>query len=224
MRAGKLRRWTPHDMITHKRLIRHLDQEVNRAAMAYYVYKTINTQAARSRPIYRALNESSWAWATILHSLQCTFFIYIDRVFDIKRNPHNNIIDVVETFVRYAQKHDKSRVPQFIRLRQTVASYARRAEPYRVIRKRVFAHPGYRHESEIKRLFKKTHIGQIDSLLRFLQRCVSTLTMYKLNDHDLALHKQRLTLKGNLIHDTKQMLRRLKCPTMPSSVRATARR
>lgn len=202
-------------MITHERLIHRLDKEVCQAVKTYYVYKTIHVQASRSKLLHRALNITPWSWTTILHSLQCTFFIYIDRIFDTKRNPHYNIVDVVDTFVRYSHKYDRARFRQFIRLQHAITLYLRKVEPYRVIRKRVFAHPGYKHERDVKDLFKKTQIGQIESILRFLQRCVSSLRMYTLNDHDLALQQQCLPLQGNIVRDTKQMLNHLKYLVKP---------
>jgi len=62
--------------------IDRLDQEVTRAVSSHYVLKTIHREMSRDPAIHAALSATSWAWSHILFSLQCSFFMQFERVFD----------------------------------------------------------------------------------------------------------------------------------------------
>jgi len=188
--------------------VESLGQEVTRAVASYYVRKTIHREMARDPAIHAALNATSWASAHILFSLQCSFFIQFERVFD--RSSQHSVDKVVDAAIEHAKVHNPKRTRSLRRLRQRVRQYADRAKPYRDIRRKVFAHPALRDLNKVNNLFAKTEVSDIEAILLFLQRCVSSLRMYILNGHDVNLRHQKLPFKDNVIADTRKLVRQLK--------------
>lgn len=193
--------------------IEHLDREVSRAVSSYYVLKTIHREMSRNRSIQAALNSTSWAWSHILFSLQCTFFIQFERVFD--GTSRHSVAKVVDAAVNHAREYNPDRVRGLLRLRRRLDLYSQRAQPYRKIRRQVFAHPAFADARQIDKLFARTKVSDIETILRFLQRSVSSLRMYVLNGHEVNLRKQRLPLRENVVADTMRFLKQLECPTKP---------
>jgi hypothetical protein len=193
--------------------IERLDQEVSRAVSSYYVLKTIHREVSRNPSIHAALKSTSWAWSPILFSLQCAFFIQFERVFD--GTSRHSVDKVVAAAVNHARESNPDRVSSLLRLRRRLDLYAQRAQPYRKVRRQVFAHPAVADARQIDKLFAKTEVSDIETILRFLQRCVSSLGMYILNGHDVYLRKQGLPLRDNVVADTKRFLKQLGCPAKP---------
>lgn len=183
------------------------DEELTRAVCSYYILKTIHREMSRRPSIHGALNASSWAWSYILFSLQCSFFIQLERVFD-GTSPHN-ADRVVEAAIDHARQTHPDKVPSLLRLKRRLRLYSSKVQPYRKIRHKVFAHPAHPDRAKIEKLFTETQVSEIETILRFLQRCVSSLRMYILNGHDIQLSKQRLPLKDNVVADTRRFLREL---------------
>jgi AbiU2 len=205
-------RWA-RDMESVDKQIEYLDQEVSRAVSCYYVLRTIHREMSRNPSVHDALNLTSWAWSHILFSLQCAFFIQFERVFD--GSSRHSVDKIVDASVNHARDSNPKRVRGLLRLRHRLGLYSKRAEPYRKIRRQVFAHPAFPDPRQIDKLFEKTELSDIETILRFLQRCVSSLRMYILNGHDVNLRRQRLPLKDNVIADTKRFLEQLGSPTKP---------
>jgi len=191
-------------MQTILREIERLDQEVARAVSSYFILKTIHQTMSKNRRIHAALNATPWAWSHILFSLECTFFIQFERVFD--KSSKHCIDKVVDLVVSHANRINSKAEPSLLRLRSRVVYYCKRAEPYRIIRSKVFAHPVLRETDQIQIMFGKTKVSDVEAILVFLQRCVSSLRMNILNDHEVNLHAQRLPLKNDIVRDTKRFL------------------
>jgi len=194
-------------MKTILREIERIDQEVTRAVSSYYILKTIHQTMARNQRIHAALNATSWASSHILFSLECTFFIQFERVFD--KTSQHSLDKVVDLVVSHANRINSKAEPSLLRLRSRVDYYRKRAEPYRNIRSKVFAHPVLRENDQIQKIFGKTKVSDVEAILVFLQRCVSSLRMNILNGHEVNLHAQRLPLKSAIVRDTKRFLNHL---------------
>jgi hypothetical protein len=198
-------------METVRSEIERLNQEVTRAVSSYYVLKTIHREMAGDPVIHAALSATPWAWTHILFSLQCAFFIQFARVFD--GSCRHSVDKVVDAAIDHARQHNSGRVAGLLRLRHRVRMYTDRAKPYRKIRGQVFAHPAIRDLRKIAKSFAKTEVSDVEMILRFLQRCVSSLRMYIVNGHAVNLRKQKLPPKDNVIGDTRRFLKQLRCPT-----------
>ena len=186
----------------------HLDVDVSRAVASYYILKTIRREASRHPDIHQALNASKWTWQHILFSLQCAFFIQMGRIFD--GSSRHNVKNVVAMAIDHAQQTSPATLPSLRRLEQRLNRYTKRVNPYRDIRSKVFAHPVFSKLAEIDRLFDETEVSDAETILRFLQRCVSALRMFIINAHDIRLRQQRLTLKDEVVTDTRRLLRNLR--------------
>lgn len=200
-------RW-PKDMSSIKKNLDYLDIEVNRAVATYYVLKTMHREASRRPDIHKALNASKWAWAYILFSLQCTFFIQMERIFD--GSSRHNVKKVVDMAIDHAQKNAPAKLPSLRRLEKRLDKYTKMVSSYRDIRRKVFAHPVFSKAADIDRLFNKTEVSEAETILRFLQRCVSALMMFILNGHDIRLRQQRISLKDKVVTDTCRLLRNIR--------------
>lgn len=200
-----------HEMEPIQTEIERLDQEVYRAVTSYYVLRTVHREMDQDPTTHAVINSSSWMWQPILFSLQCTFFIQISRVFD--GTSQHSIDKVVDATIEDASQHNPENATSLCQLREQVALYTERSTPYRNIRSKVYAHPALRDMNKIEELFSETEIGDVEDILLFLQRCVSSLRMYILNGYDVNLSEQKLPLTDNVIEDTKRFLEKLRCPT-----------
>lgn len=189
-------------------LIDSLDQEVSRTVASYYIWKTIHKDATRDPMLRAALSETSMTWAHLLFSLQCSFFIQFERVFD--GTSQHNIAKVADAVYAHAQENRAEACPSLQRLRRCISSCTDKAEPYRKIRRKAFAHPVLNDLCRIENLFKQTDVCTVERILEFLQRCVSSLRMYLLNGHSVNLRTQRIIYRDRVIADARRFLERLR--------------
>ena len=139
-------RW-PRDMNSIKEHLDHLDVDVSRAVASYYILKTIHREASRRSDIRQALNSPSWAWSYILFSLQCAFFIQIERIFH--KSTVYNVNKVVAMSIDHAEQNAPATLPSLRRLERLVNRYAEMARPYRNIRNKIVAHPALLKPADI---------------------------------------------------------------------------
>ena len=112
--------------------------------------------------------------------------------------------------IDHAEQNAPATLPSLRRLERLVNRYAEMARPYRNIRNKIVAHPALLKPADIDRLFKETEVSKAETILRFLQQCVSALKMFISNGHYIRLRQQRLTLKDKVVTDTRRLLRHLR--------------
>ncbi len=67
----------------------HLANETSAAEHSFFTWKAINHLGANNQEIYQALNRNALSWNVIAHSLQCTFFISMGRIFDTRGDSYS---------------------------------------------------------------------------------------------------------------------------------------
>lgn len=172
--------------------------ELKTASWSFFVWKGINKVAVSDRIVHDVLNKNALSWVTISHSLQCTFFITLGRLFDIDgrvfsvhaflRACMNNI----DQFSREALKARKkslcqngapSRLEEYVQaayvpskedfqfLRdETSKKHKEYEEIYRPIRNKVIAHTEMQTVDNVHILFGKTTMEQVEGFLVFLHQ------------------------------------------------------
>ena len=66
--------------------LNHYSKEVDLATYTFFVWKSINNIAVGDKEILTALRRNALSWGVITHSLQCTFFICLGRIFDDRKD------------------------------------------------------------------------------------------------------------------------------------------
>lgn len=172
----------------------HYRNEVHLVTHSFYVWKSINNLTAADKGYLSALNKTPMSWQVITHSLQCTFFICLGRIFDkdkdsfaiynLLRECKENVAEFSKTALR-ARKCGGGPEPEWLD-EYMVSTY----EPciddfayleaevekwegifrtiYKPLRHKIFAHKDLKYIEDASLLFSKTNIGEIEEMLCFL--------------------------------------------------------
>jgi len=177
--------------------------EVDIAAQAFFLWKTINKHASEDRRIYTGLNEQALSWNILTHSLQTTFFIVLGRLFDTDgdafsvhaflRSCIDNIEQFSKEFLRQRKLENSSGgepewleeylnnayVPDkrdFQMIRGALRKRQKRYEKvYRPIRNTVVAHKATATMDNVDALFGRTDVAEIEEFLWFLHQVQETV-------------------------------------------------
>lgn len=218
----------------------------------FYSWLTVHAVAGDDKRIYQFLNQSRLFWNTVLGALQTASFIALGRVFDQDPSTHNvdRLLRIAQTnlniFSKEALAERKRRaspnadewlteylrkvyVPMaddFRRLRRHVAAWRKVYErTYRPLRHKVFAHKQLFGPADIKALFAKTKIRELQRLLIFLSRLYEALwelfyngrkpnlrparySVKAMREHPSPEHRRR-AVQERLIHESEQFLKSL---------------
>jgi len=179
-----------------EKLYQIFHSELTTACWAFYAWKTIHNITAKDNKIYHALNKNSLSWNIILHSLQCTFFITIGRLFDIdektfsvhaflracitnidqfsknvlrERKIKGSETDEFPWLDKYIEKSYQPSKEDFLRLKGEISKRQKQYDSiYKPIRHKIFAHKELKEIKCVDELFKKAKIGEMQDLLCFL--------------------------------------------------------
>jgi AbiU2 len=103
----------------------HFQNELSTAEHSFYVWKSINHLAANDNKIYSVLNRNALSWEIIAHSLQCTFFISMNRIFDTRGDSFS-----VFKFLDNCTSHiDEFSLPKLKARRQIILKTAHAPDP-----------------------------------------------------------------------------------------------
>ncbi len=175
-------------------ILTHYRNEVHLVTQSFYAWKSINNLAAEDKGYLSALNKTPLSWRVITHSLQCTFFICLGRIFDKDKDSFSiynllkeckeNIAEFSKTALRvrkcgggsepewlddYIASAYEPDADDFACLETEVVKWE---EIYRTIykplRHKIFAHKDLKYIEDASLLFSKTNIGEIEEMLCFL--------------------------------------------------------
>ena len=154
--------------------------------------------AASNKEIYNAINKNALSWNIIAHSLQCTFFITLGRLFDLDGEAFSihaflrACIDNIDQFSKEALRIRKikdlnGKEPYWLNkyiedayapaekdlqiLRGETSKKQKEYEDvYKPIRNQIIAHKDKQAIESVDELFGKTRIGQVEEILQFLHQ------------------------------------------------------
>ncbi len=103
----------------------HFSNELSAAEHSFFAWKAINHLGANNAEIYHALNRNALSWNVIAHSLQCTFFISMGRIFDTRGDSYS-----VYKFLDNCTNHiDEFSGPKLKARRQNILKKATAPDP-----------------------------------------------------------------------------------------------
>lgn len=172
--------------------------EVGTASSAFFVWKDFNNTVAADKDIYRSVNENALSWNVIAHSLQCTFFIVLGRLFDNdsdafsvhallrcciknidqfsfeelrKRKLKSSAKPGYDWIDEYMKTTYQPKEADFLKLKGEVSKHQKiYGKIYRPIRNKVVAHKEVATIENAGELYGKTNIGEIEAFLSFLHQ------------------------------------------------------
>ncbi len=190
------------------------------AIQFFYAHFTIHQVAGMNRRIKVELDKEPMFWNTTLTALQTSGFIALGRIFD-QNSKHNidrllqscqkNIVifckeelrkrkmassrNASEWIEQYMKTAFEPSQDDFKRLRRHVLKYRRTYEArYRDIRSKVYAHKELSDSADIRALFSKTKINELQKLLVFLVRLHSCLQEIFFNGRKPSLPRMRFSI------------------------------
>lgn len=200
-------------------LQRQFHREVDTAAQAFFVWKTINRHAFWDSSVREGLNARALSWNILTHSLQNTFFIVLGRLFDTDSDSFSahtflkSCIANIDQFSKENLRHRKlegssKKEPEWLNeylknayvpvekdfqiMRGELSKQQKRYdEIYRPIRNTVVAHTNAATMDNVDALFGKTNVDDIEEFIWFFHQIRETVFQ--------LLHNGRLTRIGD--HD-----------------------
>lgn len=175
-------------------MLTHYRNEVHLATNSFYVWKSINNIAAEDKSYVNALNRTPLSWQVIIHSLQCTFFISLGRIFDGDKNSfsiHNLLKECTGNIAEFSKEKLRARKcggetePEwlddfmvetyepgdvdFVCLDAEVEKWSGIFKNiYKPLRHKIFAHKDLKYLDDAHLLFSTTSICEIEEMLSFL--------------------------------------------------------
>jgi len=168
--------------------------EAQAGAQFLYAYISFNSIISGKRKTYNEVNKTPLFWNTTIGSLQTSFFIVLGRIFD--QNSKHNIDKLIKTaqdnkeiFSKDAlakrkkeQSHNADEwlddylksvyeptAKDFRELRKKVRKFRKIYESnYRDIRHKIYAHKEVSDTEEMKKLFSKTNIRELQKVFVFI--------------------------------------------------------
>lgn len=176
-------------------------RETQSGTQFFYSYLAINAVIGDDKEALDAVNETPLFWATNIGALQTAFFIVLGRIFD-QQSPHNldkllskaqkhpeiftkaslgkrkrqgNPIEP-EWLPEYLNRAHEPTFKDFRRLRKHVRNYRKIYKlNYRNIRHKIYAHKELSDRSDIKELYRRTRVGELQKIFVFLNKLYESL-------------------------------------------------
>lgn len=175
--------------------------EAHLAIQFFYAYEAINDVLKGNKRALDLVNESPLFWQTISDALQTSFFITVGRIFDqgsmhnvdkllgvaqdqsvifsasaLEARKRKGSANAEEWIVEYMKDVHIPTADDFRRLRRHVSNYRKIYESrYRVLRNKVYAHKELSNPEDVKTLYAKTNIRELQKLSTFLNRLSEAL-------------------------------------------------
>ncbi len=196
--------------------------EIDSAIQFFYAYDTMNAALASNKYALGIVNRTPLFWQTTSKALQTSFFIALGRIFDQKSNHNidrllriaqeNAIIfskEALEVRARNGSANSSEWINDFMkrayvpsaddfrRLRGYVNKYRKVYEKvYRDIRHKFYAHKELSNPEDVKGLFAKTNIPEIQKLLIFLNKIHYALWQLFHNGNKPVLRQMKYSVKS----------------------------
>jgi CHAD domain-containing protein len=214
-------------MTPEKKFERELEifrKEAAQAAQFYFSFLAIHAAAGTKRSVHYLLNQAPLFWNTVLGALQTATFIVLGRIFD-QQSAHN-LDQLLITAQKNREIFSRSRlrarkaasgglsevqlndyvsgahdltVDDIRRLRKNVKQWRGTYErKYRDLRRKIFAHREISDAEEIKALFGKTNIRELERLVERLNALQEALWQTFFNGRKPVLRRGRLSVKEML--------------------------
>ncbi|MEW6108163.1 MAG: hypothetical protein AB1632_03190 [Nitrospirota bacterium] len=196
--------------------------EIDSAIQFFYAYVTMNAALAGNKDALDMVNRTPLFWKTVSGALQTSFFIALGRIFDQHQKSQHNIDKLIriaqdnaiifskeELEVRARGRSANSsewiddfmkrayvpRADDFRRLRRYVSKYRKIYEKvYRDIRHKLYAHKELSNPDDVKGLFAKTNIREIQKLLIFLNKLHFALWLLFHNGNKPVLRQMKYSV------------------------------
>jgi len=222
-------------------------REVDSAIQCFYASLALNGYAFKSKAALAALNDTPLFWNTVKGSLQASTWVILGRIFD-QKSPHNvdKLLQLAQRDSSMFAKRalaDRKRgasanadewLPEYLkgvheptadelrRLRKHVARNRRVYEDrYKAIRDKIHAHKEITDAAEVDKLFAKTRIREVETLLVFLKKLYLTLWEMYFNGFKPVLRPLPYsTLRMLKQHDEKIERRHVQQIIVDETVRA----
>lgn len=193
--------------------------EVQSAIQYFYVYLAIHSTLPNTR-VNEAINSAPLFWATVLGGLQKSTFMALGRIFDndsrfnigtlirhaqdnrdifsreglkkrrMKKNPQSDI-----DWGEYVSGKYEVKAADLRKIRKRIAAHRKvYEEKYKDIRNKHFGHKEVAG-AELKTLFSKTNIRELQQTLAFLSSVHLALRDLYLNGLKPTLNKQRISVQ-----------------------------
>ncbi len=182
-------------MSTIKTYFSHYEDELTITSEAFYAWKKIHNLAQHDISICSAIDRNALFWTLILHSLQCTFFITLGRIFDTDDDSltvktlleycKNNIHDFSKANLRarkiemcgnnepdWLEKYMQDVYEPCENDFQVVQDYVDKQREIfnkcKIIRNKIYGHADRETKGRENELFKKINLDEIQSMLENL--------------------------------------------------------
>jgi len=214
-----------------KRTLDVLINDVTLATRAFHAWETIQIIKSQNKRVIAKLRRNPYFWTIVPYALQCTYIIYLARLFD--NSTKYNLRKLIETcqaepgiFTRealagrqrqsgmtpaqaseYAAKAHIPTAGELQRMMRRFETIEARAQKYKKIRHEVFAHPVRTSQDEISPLLKDTKGTEIEALLAYSWRTVLSINDLFVNGHKPCLRAYSLLEKKSTSEDTAKLMR-----------------
>lgn len=201
---------------------KQFSKETSVPRSTFYIWKLINNLAAEDNEILRALNQNALFWNIAMHSLQCTFFISLGRIFDTDSKAfsvHKLLKKCIEDIRAFSKDSLRKRkigagpepdwISEYMKnayepskkdfqyLRGEVSKKHKEYEQiYKPIRHKVFAHADLKAITDKQYFFAQTSIDGTEEILAFLYQI--EMIIFQL------LYNGRLCKIGDFNYDEEQ--------------------
>lgn len=182
--------------MNYERYYQEYSDEVHKVLGSYFLWRMIHNRSFEEPDLLDAMNDTPLSWILIRHSLQVTLFMTLGRIFDIDGDAFSIddllkcCIEEKEVFSKdnlrarkmeecngkepdwleeYIEDSDEITELSFRMLRGEVSKFRRIFEhTYQPIRHKLFAHADKLQMGKRDELWQKTNIGELESILWFL--------------------------------------------------------
>lgn len=195
-------------------------KETQSGTQFFYSYLAINAVIGDDKQALDAVNETPLFWATNIGALQTAFFIVLGRIFD-QKSAHNidKLLNIAqknpeifskaslgkrkrqgnsfepEWLPEYLNRAYEPTFKDFRRLRKHVRNYRKIYERnYRDIRRKIYAHKELSDRFDIKELYRKTRLGELEKIFVFLNKLYESLWELFLNGRKPVLRPMRYSV------------------------------
>lgn len=221
-----------HEIIQEE--IEILRKEADAAVQAYFSLKTVHELMATDRGLFEHMRATSYFWATVLHSLQCAYFMSLRKFFDPNNRSHRfeKLIKLCESHIgAFSREALAKRREKDFSIRTELKRYVKSAfvppkgffeafkfqiyqeldqlnfrQVYKTISDKVFAHNEVVNPQKIEELFDESVTSEVEQILLLMERISTEFRSLWVNGHKPDLTTTHLPLSQMVIDDVYRAL------------------
>lgn len=221
-----------HEIIQKE--IEALRNEADAAIQAYFSLKTVHELMATEEGLLERMRTAAYFWATVLHSLQCVYFLSIRKFFDPDNRSHrfDKLVKLCESHIdAFSREALAKRREKDFPSRAELKDYVKNAfvppkgffeafkgqiyqeldrlnfrQVYRTITDKVIAHNEVVNPQMIEELFDKTEISEVEQILLLMERISTEFRSLWVNGHKPDLSTTQLPLSRLVIDDVRRAI------------------